>query len=308
MRVAIVAASVFAAVPSSLAASVAWAQDGPPSPTDAAPAPAAPAPEVTVPASPPASADSAPPAPPPAGSAAATPPPPPAAASQEEPPPKKLVQWSMFDFQYLYGFNWDLGPKRRDILTLEHADGWALGDNYLFVDVSHITNQDDTTSLYGEWQPRFSLSKILGIDLNLGPLHDILETNRLAFGGGILAYLVGGAVDLNIPGFAYWHQHFFVRKDIHLSGSTWQVTSEWSLPFEMGPVRFVQDGFVHFIGAEGKSSFNIIAQPQLLLDIGNFAGYLDQFLVGVEVDYRHNEYGIEGQDELVPQAMVEWKL
>jgi nucleoside-specific outer membrane channel protein Tsx len=225
-----------------------------------------------------------------------------------EAPEKKLLEWSMFDFQYLYGFNWDLGPKRKDILTLEHADGWKLGDNYLFVDVMHLTNQDAATGFYGEWQPRLSLSKILGVNLNVGPLHDILETNRLAFGDGFLAYLIGAAVDLNVPGFAYWHQHFFVRSDIHLGGSTWQVTSEWAIPIEIGPVRFVQDGFVHFIGAEGKSSFNIITQPQLLLDVGNFGGYKDQLFVGTEVDLRYNEYGIKGQNEAVPQAMVEWKL
>jgi hypothetical protein len=99
-----------------------------------------------------------------------------------------------------------------------------------------------------------------------------------------------------------------VRKDIHLAGATWQVTSEWSLPFRIGPVRFVQDGFVHFIGAEGTSNFNIITQPQLLLDVGRFAGYEDQLLLGVEVDYRYNEFGMQGKNELVPQAMVEWKL
>ena len=221
---------------------------------------------------------------------------------------KKLLEWSMFDFQYLYGFNWDLGPKRKDILTLEHADGWKLGDNYLFVDVMHLTNQDAPTGFYGEWQPRLSLSKIFGLNLNTGLLHDILETNRLAFGDGFLAYLVGAAVDLNVPGFAYWHQHFFVRSDTQLGGSTWQVTTEWAVPIEIGPVRFVQDGFVHFIGAEGKSSLNIITQPQLLLDVGNFAGYKDQLFVGAEVDLRYNEYGIKGQNEAVPQAMVEWKL
>jgi nucleoside-specific outer membrane channel protein Tsx len=253
-----------------------------------APAPQAPAPEVTAPA--PANAAVAPDAPPPT------------------PPNKKLLQWSVFDFQYLYGSNWQLGAKRKDILTLEHADGWALGDNYLFVDVAHIANQEDVTSIYGEWQPRFSLSKILGVNLDAGPLHDILETNRLAFGGGFLAYLFGGAVDLNIPGFSYWHQHFFARKDIHLDGITWQITSEWSVPIELGPIRLLQDGFIHFIGPEGSSHFNIITQPQLLLDIGHFGGYTDQLLVGVEFDWRHNEYGISGQNEAVPQIMAEWKL
>jgi nucleoside-specific outer membrane channel protein Tsx len=225
-----------------------------------------------------------------------------------EPPKKaerKLIQWSSFDFQYLYGANWKLGAKKKDILTLEHADGWRFGDNYLFVDVSHLANQDDPTSEYGEWQPRFSVSKLIGESWGFG---DILETNRIAFGGGFLAHLDGIAVDLNLPGFAYFHQHAFLRNDIHLKGFTWQLTTEWSIPILLGPIRLVQDGFAHFIGKEGTANFNIITQPQLLLDLGNFGGYEDQFFIGTEVDIRYNEYGIKGKNELVPQAMVEWKL
>jgi nucleoside-specific outer membrane channel protein Tsx len=309
MRVTTVAGHV-SVVSLLLAAPAAWAQNDAPAPASSPPSASTPAaPEPTSPVTPAApSPASAAAAPSPETGASIPPEPEPPSVPPLPAPPRKLVEWAMFDFQYLYGFNWNLGPKRKDILTLEHADGWALGDNYLFVDVSHITNQDAATSIYGEWQPRVSLSKLLGVNLNRGPLNDILETNRLAFGGGVLDYLVGGAVDLNIPGFAYWHQHFFVRKDIHLAGTTWQVTSEWSLPFHIGPVRFVQDGFVHFIGAEGTSAFNIITQPQLLLDVGKFGGYEDQLLIGVELDYRHNEFGIAGQNEFVPQAMVEWKL
>jgi len=61
---------------------------------------------------------------------------------------------------------------------------------------------------------------------------------------------------------------------------TWQLTTEWALPFEIKGVRFVQGGFVHFIGPEGGSHFNIVTQPQLLLDIGKFAHYVDQVLIG----------------------------
>jgi nucleoside-specific outer membrane channel protein Tsx len=226
-----------------------------------------------------------------------------------EPPPRKLLQWSMFDFQGLYGRSWKLGPATKDILTLEHADGWSLGDNYLFIDVAHIAAQENKdTGIYGEWQPRLSLSKIIGKDLSAGPFADVLETNRLAFGGGFLAVLNGVAVDLKLPGFAYFHQHAFLRNDIHLAGMTWQLTTEWALPFEIKGVRFVQNGFVHFIGPEGGSHFNIISQPQLLLDLGKFAHYVDQVLIGTEVDFRYNEFGIKGQNEIVPQAMIEWKL
>jgi nucleoside-specific outer membrane channel protein Tsx len=226
-----------------------------------------------------------------------------------EPPLRKMLQWSMFDFQGLYGRNWKLGPKNKDILTLEHADGWLFGDNYLFIDVAHIASQEDKdTSIYGEWQPRLSLSKILGKDLSAGPFADLLETNRLAFGGGFLAILNGLAIDLKIPHFAFFHQHAFLRNDIHVPGITWQLTTEWSVAFSLGAARFVQDGFVHFIGPEGPTAFNIIAQPQLLLDVGKFAHYVDQVFIGVEVDLRYNEFGIKGQSEVVPQAMAEWKL
>lgn len=233
----------------------------------------------------------------------------PAATVTAEAPPPKLLQWSMFDFQALYGGNWKLGPAKKDILTLEHADGWSRGDNYLFIDVSHIAFQENKdTAIYGEWQPRLSLSKIIGKDLSAGIFADVLETNRLAFGNGFLAVLNGIAVDLKLPGFAFFHQHAFLRNDINLPGVTWQLTTEWAAAFQMGGVRLVQDGFVHFIGPEGGTHFNIIAQPQLLLDVGKFAHYVDQVFLGTEVDLRYNEFGIKGQNEVVPQAMVEWKM
>jgi nucleoside-specific outer membrane channel protein Tsx len=230
------------------------------------------------------------------------------AASTPESALKKLAQWSMFNIQYLYGFNWRLGNRRKDIITFEHADGWKYGDNYLFIDVAHLANRADKTGIYGEWQPRFSLSKMTGARLAAGPIADVLQSNRIAFGDGFFAHLDGLAVDLKIPRFSFFHQHVFLRNDLHLKGVTWQVTSEWSIPFELGPARFVQDGFVHFIGPEGGSKFNIISQPQLLLDVGKFAGYTDQMFIGLELDLRYNEFGIDGQNEVVAQAMAEWKI
>ena len=232
-----------------------------------------------------------------------------AATATVDAPPAKLVQWSTFDFQALYGVNWNLGPARKDILTLEHADGWSRGDNYLFIDVSHIATQHNgDTAIYGEWQPRLSVSKIVGKDLSAGIFADVLETNRLAFGNGFLAVLNGVAVDLKLPGFAFFQQNAFLRNDIHLPGVTWQLTTEWAVPFQIGGARFVQDGFLRFIGPEGGTHFNIGAQPQLLLDVGKFVRYVDQVFLGAEVDLRYDEFGIKGQNEIVPQAMVEWKM
>src|SRR5580698_3032793 len=93
-----------------LLAAPAWAQSDVPAPAGGAPDEGATAPP----------ASTAPPVPPPPVPAPPVPPPivqtaTPRVEVQAE-APKKLVQWAMFDFQYLYGFNWNLGPKRKDIL------------------------------------------------------------------------------------------------------------------------------------------------------------------------------------------------
>jgi nucleoside-specific outer membrane channel protein Tsx len=222
--------------------------------------------------------------------------------------PRTLLQWSVFDFQYLYGMNWNLGSRRKDIITFQHADGWIYGDNYLFVDVSNVAARGAPTGIYGEWQPRLSFPKLAGKNLD-GLVSDILATNRLAFGGGgFFAHLHGLAIDLRLPGFAFFHQHVFARNDVSLSGVTWQITTEWQIPFQIGRARFVQDGFLHLIGPEGSTRTNFITQPRLLLDVGRFAGYENQLLMGIELDARYNTFGLPGKKELVAQAMAQWKL
>jgi len=112
----------------------------------------------------------------------------------------------------------------------------------------------------------------------------VVRIGLLSYAVGVLIILHAVSIDITVwqllPGFAFFHQHVFLRNDINLPGVTWQLTTEWAVPFQIGGVRFVQDGFAHFIGPEGGTHFNIIAQPQLLLDIGKFAHYVDQVFLG----------------------------
>ena len=110
--------------------------------------------------------------------------------------------WNAFNVQYLYGSNYELEPEQVDVLTLEWANGWAYGDNFAFVDITNFVQGDNT--VYGEWAPRLSLSKITGKDFSVGPIQDVLLSGTIELGEGISNYLVGGAIDLAIPSFNFF--------------------------------------------------------------------------------------------------------
>lgn len=76
--------------------------------------------------------------------------------------PAAAQAWNAFNVQCLYGSNYELEPEQVDVVTLEWANGWAYGDNFVFVDVTNFVQGDNT--VYGEWAPRLSLSKITGKD------------------------------------------------------------------------------------------------------------------------------------------------
>ena len=42
--------------------------------------------------------------------------------------------WTSSNVQYLHGTAYLLGSKDRDIITVEHSDGWKYGQNFFFVD------------------------------------------------------------------------------------------------------------------------------------------------------------------------------
>ena len=222
--------------------------------------------------------------------------------------PVPVQAWNAFNVQYLYGSNYELEPEQVDILTLEWANGWAYGDNFAFVDITNFVQGDNT--LYGEWAPRLSLSKITGKDLSTGPIQDVSLSATVELGEDISNYLIGGAVDLAMPGFKFFQVNGYLRENSELSGSTWQMTIAWSSDFEIGRARWNFSGFIDWAGSEGKSGTfayskrNFHAQPQLLLDLGHLLDRPGKIYAGVEWLYWHNRYGIPGVTESVAQAMV----
>lgn len=79
--------------------------------------------------------------------------------------------WTDNNIQLLYGEAFELVDADRITLTLEHANGWALGHNFFFIDV--LSGNDLGVEVYSEVYSYFSLYKILSTDVSLWVLNDI---------------------------------------------------------------------------------------------------------------------------------------
>ncbi|MBF6058503.1 MULTISPECIES: outer membrane protein OmpK [Thiomicrorhabdus] len=229
--------------------------------------------------------------------------------------PSQAANWSSTSFLMHSGSGYKTVPGNTEydqtIVTLEHADGWKYGDNFFFFDVSEPNNPN--TSFYGEFSPRLSLSKISGKDLSFGIVKDVSLAATWEFGGVTNAKLFGFGFDLDIPGVPVAKVNVYNRfgESQFAPGevsSAPQVTLVWMAPFSIGYSNWIFEGFLDYAWAEkevGKED-NIVAQPRLLMDVGDLWGAPKQLYAGIEYSYWMNKYGSKGVDEGVPQLTIKW--
>jgi len=220
------------------------------------------------------------------------------------------AQWSTTSVSGLYGTDHKLSAKsEQTIITLEHASGWSYGDNFFFFDATQPF--DHGTDIYGEWHPRLSAGKIFEKDLSFGFVKDVLLASEINFGNDVRIYFYGVGFDLDLPKFAFFSVNFFIRDDANIAGeSTYQISPSWNLPFSIGNANLEFGGFVDIAGEEGSAKANILAQPQLLLDLGHFWGHDRSVYAGVEWQYWNKKYGVDvsgvDSEENFAQLMVKW--
>ncbi len=228
------------------------------------------------------------------------------------------AEWSSTDVQLLYGNNYKLGsnaPGDTSIttVTLQHASGWEYGDNYFFFDLTAETNGAERADIYGEYYPRLSFGKITGTDMSVGILKDVLLSGGINYGTDLIVALYGISFDLNIPAFDWFR--FDVQAFDTVKGTTgrekltYQLTPSWSAPINIGPAKFEFSGFIDIIGPTGGGSkIQFLTQPQLRLDVGNFFDKPGKFYAGIEYQYWHNKFGVDGVDDHVPQLLMMYKF
>ncbi|WP_394826754.1 hypothetical protein [Pendulispora albinea] len=283
-------------------------------------------------------ANSPPPAAPaadnPAPSEPAAPAPAPAAAPAPAPEPAapKSAAPSYFQFteaEYLHGFFYrePFNPDheiQKEVFTFQHYGEWALGRNFFFFDFLKSHGADGhANEVYGEAYASLTASKVFGTSLEAAIFQDINLTMGVNVGAktnssGPLIYLPGITTDWKLPGFAFFHVDTLLYIDQgRLGGSqyaqgctqtTFQITPAWDLPFALGPARFSFQGFVDIIGAHGQCEVQVLAQPQLRFDIGNFFNAPDKLYVGTEFQYWLHKYGFKDVNEAHPQTLVVWRF
>jgi len=157
--------------------------------------------------------------------------------------------WSSTSMSILKGSGYELASSEdATILTLEHASGWAYGDNFIFFDMFQPFDTDP--SIYGEWHPRFSFGKISKSDLGFGPVKDVLLATELNIGCGNRAYLYGLGFDFEIPHFSFFAINFYIRDNPSIEGeTTYQISPSWNIPFNLGGTKRTFGGSLDYTGA-----------------------------------------------------------
>lgn len=221
---------------------------------------------------------------------------------------QKLFEWTDTNVELLTGDGFELGTRHRSTFTVEHANGWRYGENYLFVDV--YQRDDVGLEVYGEWYPRVSLNKLTGRDLAFGIVKDFSLVGGINAGtepsnDPFMAYFLGAGISFDILNADFVSVDFMARKADDVNSTGLQITSAWSIPFSVGRFKFKFRGFADWVDASGSGGVAyLLTQPQFVLDVGDFFGNTGKIYAGIEYWYWHNKFGIDGVDEKAAQALL----
>ena len=225
----------------------------------------------------------------------------------------------------LKGDNFSVGPdKSRTELTFENAVGYKYGDSFFWFDItnpSEGSGPDRTSSMYGEWSPRFSVGKTFGLIEEDSIVKDVLFSNTMEFGnslGGITrANLHGVGIDFNIPHFAFFQWNIYIRDTLNVPGTTTQSTFVFKMPMTLSEKwRFIWSGYMDIVhGDEGKKPSEVYIEAytstahQFKVDLGNLYGHKDVIFLGLEYQAWKNKYGIvDGEEEYNLKYFLQWFL
>jgi nucleoside-specific outer membrane channel protein Tsx len=219
----------------------------------------------------------------------------------------------------------------KTFLTLQHASGHKYGRNFFFVDLINSDQNDPKDGshgeVYSEGYTSLSLSKLTGSSLAFGPIADINLTGGYNFGAksngaNPRIFLIGPTVDFKVPGFIFFNVDFLTYTDKSrfsggpsISDTTYQITPVWLAKFSLGATHWVFTGHVDFIGKRCPSAGScagrkseILAQPELRMDVGEFVGKKETVYLGVKWNWWRNKFGFDGLNENNPQLQLDWKL
>jgi nucleoside-specific outer membrane channel protein Tsx len=246
------------------------------------------------------------------------------------------LEWTASEVQLLHSsrFREPGNPDRitKNIVTVEHANGYSLGQNFFFIDMLKSGNQEldlagrreAPMEFYGEAYTTLSLSRLSGHAVSTGPVKDMglkagINLNRKdsQLDPHLEIYLAGLSLDFAVSrGFfnlsIYAFDDHTCFKGIPLCPDyrpTHQITPLWNMPFTLGPIDGEFAGIIKFIGSRGAGTVSqVFSQPQLRFDIGKPFGKKGSLYAGIEYQYWRNKYGMKDVDDKHPQVLLLWKF
>ena len=216
-------------------------------------------------------------------------------------------KWRASNIQFLYGNQYELGPSSRESITIEHASSWQFGESYFFTNV--FNRSDTSTEFYAEFYPRLTWKALTARPLPLTLFDDIsivagINAGNLPKSDPFKAYLLGAGVKFKTSVFDYLKLDVMAFKADHLETTGIQVSPIWGMTFDIAQHRFLFKGFIDWQSAEATGGHaSLLAQPQLLIDVGHYWQHDNQFYAGIEYSYWYNKFGLDGVIESVPQVM-----
>ncbi len=240
----------------------------------------------------------------------------------------QIFDWATTELHYQYG-NIDTpgfaggGDEFTHIFTIQHADGWKYGDNFVFIDFLSDSKDDNfnDSDYYGELYSYFSFSKISGRSFKFGPISDIglLLGLNIADDPKVIKYLPGFRLSWNAPGFAFLNTTFTAYLDrssgIDSGGApeendSFMVDVSWAYPINIGSHSFSIEGHMEYIG-ERENEFGsrvsdwFFGQPQFRYDLGKtLFNKPDRLFIGTEWQFWINKLGDSNTHENTLQALI----
>lgn len=212
------------------------------------------------------------------------------------------------------------GDEGTAVVTLQHASSWEYGDNFLFIDGLKSEKEDgfNDTDVYGEWFPNFSVGKISGHKISVGPLSDIGVLMGVNFGAdaNVLKFVPGVRISWDIPGFTFVNTDLMAyldyNKGVRSGGApqeddAFNADVSWAYPFTYRGHSFSIEGHVEYLSARNteigvESSWEVLGQPQFRWNISK------HIAVGIEWQFWINKLGDRATDENAVQALFVWKF
>ncbi|WP_299197902.1 DUF5020 family protein [uncultured Amphritea sp.] len=218
-------------------------------------------------------------------------------------PASAEMLWTNTSLSYLKGDDYKFTPTgNMDVVTLENATGHNWGDTFLFIDRS--MPEDGSSSFYGEFSPRLSLSYATDSDLSFGLVKDVYLAGTWEAGNGFDNYLYGVSVNLDVPGFRYFTASVYQAFN-DKSANDEQLTLTWAYPIEAGSQEFLIDGFLDWSTSSDTNESEMNFTPQIKWNAGKNMGLKSPLYVGVEYAYWNNKYGTT-TDERCASLLLKW--